>query len=347
MKKLNKKSIFQVIAVILSIPLVLAGCGGDKTETHAKNESAFGKGMNLTVVGGTAGGFWSLVGEGVGNIIREDIPNTQYSYEPGNGVANTVTVANGKVPMGLAHNFEIRAALTGSEPFKEKVSDVKAIATIYNNAPLQVIMSRSFADKYGITSFEDIAAKKPPIKIAVDQRGNLSEMLNRLTLESYGITYSDIKKWGGKVYFEGYKAAADMMKDNKVDLWGDPIFAPDGKVLELADAKEIMILTLNQKAKKLLNEKMGVPGGTIPDKTYKWQTEEVATVNGSAILMADPKMSVDDAYLITKTLVENIDKIKSMHKNLQILTPEIMTDVSPATLHPGAEKYYKEKGIIK
>ncbi|WP_167578011.1 TAXI family TRAP transporter solute-binding subunit [Ammoniphilus sp. YIM 78166] len=350
-----KKQLFASFISVWAGILILAGCGGQQVETAKENPGAAPaaqpqgakvvENLSLTLAGGNPGGFWSLIGEGVSSVLRESIPNTQANYEPGAGVPNTINTASGKITMGLAHNFEVKAALTGMEPYKEKVPEVQAIATVYNNAPQQFVITQEFADKYGIQSLEDIAEKKPPIRVAINQRGNMTETINRLSFEANGFTYEDIKSWGGEVYFDSYSQAIPLMKDNKIDLFGVPAFAPDGKILELLGSRKIALLPLNEKAQKLLEEQLGVPTGVIPAGSYEFLKEDVQTSLSSAIIVVDPKMSVDEAYTITKTLVENLERIKALHKNLSVLTPEIMSNVSPAQLHPGAELYYKEAGF--
>lgn len=352
--KLKLISVFALATLATTVLLTACGAGnnaapggGSASTSTSSNKSGTVNSLKLTMVGGSAGGFWSLLGEGVGNILRQSIPNTQYSYETGNGVKNIVSVSQGKVPLGIAHNFEVKAALEGQPPFQQKMSQVTALVALYNNAPFHIVISKAFADKYGIKSMEDIAVRKPPIRVAVDQRGNLTEALCRTVLEAYGISYDDIKKWGGQVYYEPYKPAADLMKDNKVDWIGVPVFAPDAKFMEVATTTDIVLLPVSEKVQKTMQERMGVTPGVIKANTYKFQPNDLVTFNGKAVVLADPNMSNDEAYTITRALVENIDKIRALHQNLKALTPEIMADVSPAKLHPGAEKYFKEIGILK
>ncbi|MDM5196695.1 TAXI family TRAP transporter solute-binding subunit [Fictibacillus enclensis] len=349
---MKRKSFLSLILLVITTSMLLTACGEKAPGNQSSSSASVANGkdgnvLNVTLGGASPGGFWSLIGEGIGNIMRKSIPGSQFSYETGNGVSNTINTASGKLTMGLAHNFEIKAGLEGMEPYKEKMPKVTAIATMYNNAAQQFIMTKEFADKYGIKGLEDIKKKKPPIKVAVNQRGNLTEAINRISFEANGFTYKDIKKWGGEVYYEPYKPAADMMKDNKVDLFGVPVFAPDGKILELLTSKELVILPINEEAQKELEKELGIPAGVIPANSYEFQKEDIATSYASCIITVDPNMSEDEAYTITKTLVENIKKIQALHKNLEVLTPEIMSDVEPAMLHPGAEKYYKEAGILK
>ncbi|WP_419888054.1 TAXI family TRAP transporter solute-binding subunit [Neobacillus niacini] len=343
-----KKKVF--ILILLITTLLLASCGQqDQASTKEEKEGKEVKTapLSLTMAGGSAGGFWSLIGEGVGSILRKSNPGTQFSYETGNGVKNVISVSSGQIPLGIAFNFEVKAGLAGEEPFTKKIEQVTGLINLYDNAPLQVAITKDFAEKYGITSMEDIAEKKPPIRIGVNQRGNMVEKVNKYVFEAYGISYDDIKNWGGEVFFEAWKPSAEMMKDNKLDWTGDPVFAPDATLMELSATKDILLLPINEKAQKLLNEKMGTPPSVLKASTYKFQPNDINTVNAGAMIMVDPNMTEDEAYTITKTLVENIESIQALHKDLVALTPEKMANVAPAKLHPGAEKYFKEKGILK
>lgn len=302
--------------------------------------------LTLTTVGGSAGGFWSMLGEGIGSLIREEVPNLQYSYETGSGVGNVVNVTKGEVPLGIAFNFEVMAGLNGEEPFNDQIDEVYALATLYDNSPVQVVISKQFADQYGIESLADIGEKQAPLRAAVNQRGNLSETVNRNIFEAYGFTYEDIESWGGSVFYEPYRPGSDLIRNNRADLVGVPVFAPDSTFQELATSTDIVMLDLDENAQQVLQERMGLQPGVIEAGTYSFQEKDVSTSNAGAFLIADPNMSVEEAYTITRAIVENIDKYQSLHKNIADITPEQMANVAPAKLHPGAELYFKEIGVL-
>src|SRR4051794_30043355 len=100
-----KKKVFIVILLITS--LLLASCGQqDKASSKEEKEEKTAP-LSLTMAGGSAGGFWSLIGEGVGSILRKSNSGTQFSYETGNGVKNVISVSSGQIPLGIAFNFEV------------------------------------------------------------------------------------------------------------------------------------------------------------------------------------------------------------------------------------------------
>lgn len=365
MKKMQWLSLLMAISLLL-----LAACGGGNSATETDSEApeetvdeseesngtedgeATGEiaavdSLTLTTVGGSAGGFWSMLGEGIGGLIGEEVPNLQYSYETGSGVGNTVNVTNGEVPLGIAFNFEVMAGINGEEPFKESVEGVTALLSLYDNAPVHMVLSKRFADEYGIETIADIKENQAPLRATVNQRGNLSEAVNRVVFESYGFTYEDIESWGGSIFYETYKPGSDLVRDNRADLVGVVVFAPDSTFQELATATDIVVLDLDENAQTALKEKMGLEPGVIEAGAYGFQEEEISTSNGGAFLLADPNMSNEEAYTITRAIVENIDKYRALHKNLSDITPERMANVAPATLHPGAEAYFKEIGVLE
>lgn len=352
-----KKKVFLPVFVMLVVTLIFAGCGSSsqgtsETPSEAPEqpaaEGAAGSSLDsLTLVGGSAQGLWTVFGEGVGTILRQKYPGTQFSYETGSGVTNVINVTTGEVPLGLAFNFEVSAGVAGKEPYHEALPDVKVLTSLFNNQPYHMILSKAFADKYGIASFEDIVEKKPPIRVSTLPRGILAETVARTVFEKYGFTYDDIKSWGGEVFHENVGASFDMIKNGQLDYVSAFSFGPDGKLLELATTNDVVLLSLNDEVQKAIAEEFGTPTGVIPAGTYEWQTEDVTTNNAGLLLVSDPNMSDDQAYSITKALVENIDTVKSWHNSLSGLTKEDMVDLNRELLHPGALKYYEEEKLIQ
>lgn len=354
-KKINVK----LISVLFVMTLVLTGCNGGsesvkqettKTESSQNNKSSENNAkvvepLKLTMVGGSPNGLWSLFGESVGNILRESIPGTQYSYESGSGVSNIINVNSGEVPLGLAFNFEVMTALKGEEPFPQAYENTKVLTQLFNNQPYQVVMSKQFSEKYGINSFEDILKKKPPIRISTLKKGILIEKVSRNILEQYGITYDDIERWGGQVHHVNVGTSVGMIKDGKLDLFVLYNFTPNGALMELSNSKDIQLLSLNKDIQQSVAEEFGTPATVIPAGSFEWQNDDVISNNAGLMVLSDPKMSNEDAYLITKTLIENIDKLKALHVNMKDLTPEDMAELPDDIIHPGAMKYYKEAGL--
>jgi len=130
---------------------------------------------NLVLCGASPGGLWSLLGAGVDGAVKAAYPGSTVTYQTsGGGFANVALLDQKKCDLAIIHDAEAKAALNGSEPFKSAITSMKTIAVLYTWAPMQLIVNKDYAEKNGITTMEDIAAKKLPINVLLNRRGNVA-----------------------------------------------------------------------------------------------------------------------------------------------------------------------------
>ena len=128
---------------------------------------------------------------------------------------------------------------------------------------------------------------------------------------------------------------------------GNGVFAPHKSVLKVGSAQPVMMLSLSEDAISKVSAATGADPYTIKAGAYEWLDSDINTVALGAELVVSDAMSDEDAYNITRALIENVDKIQGVHKAMQALTPELMASQNVIAYHPGALKYYKEAGLIK
>lgn len=301
---------------------------------------------NLTLTGASPKGLWSLLGAGTNAALAAAYPGSTITYQTsGGGLANIPIVSTGKAHMGIAHNIELLVAQNGTEPFKQPIGNLRAIAYIYNWAPMQMILTKDFADEHGIASMEDLATKKPPVRIAVNQRGNMVQHMNRQILEAYGITYEDIESWGGQVVYSPGREQGQLMSDRRIDMIGNGVFVPYRYFVQVSQSRDLVILPLRDDVIEKVAEATGADPYVIKAGGYPWQPDEIKTVALGAVLFASDAMSEEDAYNVTKALVEGVDEIRGVHKAMGNLTAELMASYKGIPYHAGAMKYYKEAGL--
>lgn len=301
----------------------------------------------LTLAGASPGGLWSLLGEGVNNAIAKAYPGSNITYEVSSGVANIGLVTGGDVEMGITHNVEAQAAVLGIDVFSKPVSDIYALAFMYNWSPHQLVIQTSFANRHGIKKVEDILAVKPPIRVIVNQRGNMVEAMNRTMFKYYGFSYEDIEKWGGQIIYAPSSEAADLMKDRRADLHTTSLFAPHSSIIEIGRSVDVQLLPVRDDVIKAVNKEWGTDPYVIKAGTYDWVTEDVPTFALGAMIIINKDVPEQTAYNLAKALVENIDEIKGVHVSMGALTPELMVAQNVVPFHPGALRYYREVGLIK
>ncbi|HHY37730.1 MAG TPA: TAXI family TRAP transporter solute-binding subunit [Clostridia bacterium] len=306
-----------------------------------KQQSSASK-TDIVMAHSAVGGNWHTIVEGIAQILRADIPDVSFTVTPGSGEGNLARLNTGDIDIGMSTNTSAREAWAGEGSFKEPLKNIRGITQLYT-AYVQFIIS----DKIGINSIADIKEKQYPIRISVHTRGSGIETTAKRTLELYGITYEDIEKWGGKVVFVGSNEAASMMADGQLDAYFGFSAAPIKNFTELELNHTFKVLPIDEPVAKQLEEKYGYPLGNIPAGVYKSVTSEIPTITEAAGLYTRADVPEDIIYKVTKSLIEHRQELGGIHAQLKKLTPEMMPKDLGVPLHPGAEKAYREAGILK
>ncbi len=310
--------------------------------------AAIAQPINLTLTGASPGGLWTLIGVGLDKVLKKTDPGSNVTYQTSaGGFANIALVDQGKAPLGLAHDAELKLALEGKPPYKAPVTNVRAIGYMYNWGAMHFFIRKEVADKYKIHSLEDIASVKAPLKIAVNRRGNIVGDVGIDMLGNAGVTPEALKSWGGELVFAGSKDQADLLNDGRVDVISNAIFVGNSSFRQIDSESEVVLLTTSDKTVSAINKQYGTTKFTIPKKSYRHQTDDVNTIAVGAMLITNTSMTNDMAYRLTKSLIENIGEIQSIHPSMKALTPQILVDQNVIAFHPGAVLAFKEAGLMK
>jgi len=336
---MNKK-ILLIFSMMLM--LFLAACSEENSTTSAKSSGDSSTNQKITLAGGSAGGLWSSIGEGIGETIKRSFPGTTFTYQPGQDGANIITVSNGQANFGLISSPAAIWALKGEEPYNKKFEDIRAVAYL-QSMPYNFLVS----EKSGINSIEQIVEEKIPFVTAVNTKDGPLEITNKVVFEAYGTSYEEIEKNGGSIQFIAPTKVNDQIKDGKMHGAASPQPIPTSSILELSTTVPVKLLSLNDNAIKLLEEKVGAYPYTIPKETYDFLTEDVQTAAIDLILFSSTNVPDETVYNVVKSIHKNLEYLYSANKSFEGVTDETIANVKDVPLHPGAEKYYKEIGIIK
>jgi len=302
----------------------------------------------MTLSGASPSGLWTVLGVGIDGAVKASYPGSSITYQTsGGGLANIALVDQGKVELGIAHDAELRIATEGGKPFAKPITSLRAIALLYNWAPMQMVVTKAFAGKYGIRSFDDIALKKPPLRVAFNKRGNITEHVAVKMFNAIGVELDDIKKWGGDVIYAASDEQGDLMKDKRIDMLTNGVFVRTSFIVQAGDAVELVLLPVSEGVIKKVSQELSVAPFTIKAGSYPWQPEDVHTVALSAALIVNGKMDEKTAYDLARALHKNIDKLQSAHATMKSITPEFLASQRVIPYHKGAESYYREAGLLK
>jgi TRAP transporter TAXI family solute receptor len=318
------------LALATAVPAVLA---------HAQSNAP----MKVTLAGGSVGGAWSVAGNAIGETLRREYPNTSFTYEPGREQSNILLVSQGRVQLGIAHAQLAGRALSGGEPFKQPVTNIRAIAVIDPLAAMQVF-ARQGSD---FQSFEQVRRDKKPIRVALNQRGTMMALAGEELLAAKGIPAKDVEAWGGKVHYVAYNEGLEMMKNKQVDLIVNLLAFPSGQVASATREMPVQMVGLTPEVQGALQKSLGMMPIEVPAKTYDFQPAAVPSATATVVLVANASMSDEDAGKIVSAMLRNMDFLKQSHAMMRQLDPAALARVAPLTLHPGAEKAYRAAGALK
>ncbi len=315
----------RILLLTLSAALVLMASAGFAADTK-----------HLTMgTGGTAGVYYPL-----GGAISQTLSSKSgdmYSITAqttGASGENMRLIDAGEVDLAILQNDVAHSAYNGLAPFKTKLGKVRAIARLYPEY-LHVVASTDS----GVKQFADFKGKK----VSVGARGSGNEVNCRQIFEFYGLDYKNVDP-----VFLPYGETADQFKDRAVDGFVFTIGTPNPAIQDITTSQEVTFVPLDGKPSDEIVAKFPyLVKDAIPANTYKGQTAPVPTLSVQAILVVSEDMSDEDAYRITKLLFENTDSIGKAHNKGNEIKIEKALDGITIPFHPGAEKYLKEKGIMK
>ena len=290
----------------------------------------------LSIATGGTGGVYYPLGGGLAALISKHLPGVEATAE-----VTTASVDN----MKLLHADKVALTLTQSDialdayqgqmkGFSEKVG-VRTISALYSNYMHIVALDGS-----GIKTITDLRGKR----VSTGAPGSGTEVKGLRVLEAYGITPKDLKSQDRL----GASESAAAMKDRRIEafIWDGGL--PTAAILDLGATPGIKIQLIGHGdgvAKMVSKYGPVYFVGTIPKGTYGGMETDVQVAALTNLLTVHERMDESLAYQITKLLHERTADLVAVHQAAKEITPKSAVVGSPVPFHPGAIRYYKEKGI--
>jgi TRAP transporter TAXI family solute receptor len=322
MRKTTRTAV--MLAITLSAGLTLAGI------VHAQQ-----KVMSIGT-GGTGGVYYPL-GGAVANVLSKSLPNVQATAEvTGGSVDNLKLIKTGQSELGLTMADAALDALKGQDKFKNNPVGLQALLVVYPNRMHVVTVEGS-----GINTMADLKGKR----VSTGSPGSATEVMAFRVIEASGLD-KDKDMTRERL---GVAESVNAVKDRKIDafFWVGGI--PTAAVTDLAATPGLkMKLIDHSEAVDKMNAKYGklYTASKIKGGSYPGVDKDNAIAEVWNLLVTGDKMSNDDAYAIVKTLVEKKADLVAVHKEAASFSLENQVqERSPIPFHPGALKYFKEKGV--
>jgi TRAP transporter TAXI family solute receptor len=285
------------------------------------------------LTGGTSGVYYPL-GVGLSKIYGEKIEGSKVQVQSTKAsVENLNLIQSGKGEIAFVLGDSVKYGWEGNAEagFQSKLDNLRGIAGIYPNY-VHIVASKSS----NINSIEDLKGKR--VSVGAPKSG--TELQARAILKAAGMSYEDL----GKVEYLPFGQSVELIKNRQIDATVQSAGLGVASIKDLANSVEVVIVEIPES----LIEKLGAPyvSATIPANTYQGVAQDTKTAGIVNFLITSQNVSDQTAYDMTKNLFENLPALVATHSAAKNINIDKALTGMPVPLHPGAEKYYKEKGIV-
>lgn len=286
------------------------------------------------LTGGTSGVYYPL-GVALADIYGKGITGARTQVQATKAsVENLNLLQAGRGEIGFSLGDSVQEAWKGNTEagFPGKLDKLRGIAAIYPNY-IQVVANA----ESGIKTLSDLKGKS----LSVGAPASGTELNARAIFAAAGMSYKDL----GKTEYLPFAESVELIKNRQLDATLQSAGLGVASIRDLATSLKINVVAIP----KAEVEKIGAPyvSVTIPAGTYDGQTTEVETAAVGNFLITHSGVSDETVYQMTKLLFENLPRLATAHAAAKGIDPKNAIEGMPVPLHAGAERYYREIGLIK
>ena len=287
----------------------------------------------MTIGTASIGGVFYPVGSGIANLINKYVPGVEVRVEvTGGAVENPRLVGSGETDLGITNTDIGYYAHTGAKPYP-KALPIRAIALMYPStfhmATREDLKHRTLQDLKGL-------------RVAVGPAGGSGPIILQRLMPLLGMDY----KRDLKPSYISYSDGAQALQDGNVDAVFTLAGAPTASILELTVRTSVRFLKVEEDILKKFIEKYPYYLRVVIPKDYYKTKEDGVSIGVGNLLIVNEKMDENLTYRITAALFDHIDEFRNLHAATKVVDLKLAPQTA-VPLHPGAARYYREKGVLK
>ena len=284
------------------------------------------------LTGGTAGVYYPL-GVALSKLYTDKIKDSRPSVQATKASVenlNLLQAGKGEIAFTLGDSLAQGWAGDADAGFRSKLDKLRVVGAIYPNY-IQIVASK----ESGIKTLADLKGKR--LSVGAPESG--TELNARAILAAAGIKYENL----GKVEYLPFAESVELIKNRQLDATLQSAGLGVASIKDLANSVEIVVVEVPA----AVIAKAGAPflAATIPANTYQGQSAAVETAIVPNYLVTRSDLSEDAVYQMTKALFDNLPDMVAAHAAAKSISLQNAAKAPPVPLHPGAAKYFKEKGV--
>jgi TRAP transporter TAXI family solute receptor len=285
------------------------------------------------LTGGTSGVYYPM-GVALSQIYGEQIPEARVQVQATKAsVENLNLLQDGKGELAFSLGDSVKLAWDGDAEvgFAQPLDKLRGVAAIYPNY-IQIVAT---VDS-GITDLEGL--KGNALSVGAPKSG--TELNARAIFAAAGMSYDDL----GKTEYLPFAESVELMKNRQLDATLQSAGLGVASIKDLAASVPISMVAVPPE----IIGSLGAPyvTATIPGGTYEGQESDVPTAAVINFLVTHEGVSDETVYQMTKLLFENLPALEAAHVAAKAISLDNALTGMPIPLHPGAERFYKEKGLM-
>ena len=287
------------------------------------------------LTGGTSGVYYPL-GVALTNLFSKALPNAKVSVQATNAsVENLNLLQSGRGELAFTLGDSLSDAWNGKADagFAQPLKKLRGVAAIYPNY-VQIVATASS----GIKTLADLKGKR--ISVGAPKSG--TELNTRAVLRAINLTYNDF----GKVEYLPFGDSVDLMKNRQLDLTLQSAGLGVSSIKDLATSVDIVIVPVPPDVVKKINDP-AYQATVIPANTYKGQSADVPAIAIPNFLVTREEVPAETVHAMLAAIYDNLPALVAAHSAAKDIKLENAAKGMPVPLHPGAEKFFRERGVLK
>ncbi|MFB9887720.1 TAXI family TRAP transporter solute-binding subunit [Balneatrix alpica] len=286
------------------------------------------------LTGGTSGVYYPM-GNALSSLYGQSLPDAKITVQSTKAsVENLNLLQQGRGELALALGDSVSNAWQGVEEagFKAPLDKLRGVAAAYPNF-VQIVATKDS----GIATLADLKGKR--VSVGAPKSG--TELNARAVFAAAGLSYDDMD-----VQYLPFGESVELMKNRQLDATLQSAGLGVASIRDLASTHEIVVVAVPAE----VIEKIGDAAynvGTIPANTYNGQTEDVTSASIYNFFVTHADVPEEVVYTMTRDIFENLDTLQAAHSAAKAISLESATQGMAVPLHPGAERYFKEKGVLQ